>query len=44
MNEFYRSCRKHESVSLHDFSTGYYLLGVLFITRLKSFMHSSNHT
>jgi hypothetical protein len=36
MNESYRSCQKHESMSLHDFSTGYHLLGVLFITCLKS--------
>ena len=42
----YRSCQKHESVSLHDFlSTGRHLLGLWFKINLKvKFMYTSNHT
>jgi hypothetical protein len=32
----YRSCQKYESVSLSDLPTGRHLLGVLFVTNLKS--------
>ena len=32
----YRSCQKYEYVSLRDLPTGRHLLGVLFITSLKS--------
>jgi hypothetical protein len=37
----YRSCQKHESVLLHDLlSIGRHLLGVSFITNLKSNLYT----
>ena len=41
----YRSCQKHESLSLHGLlSTGRHLLGFFFYNKPKvKFMHSSNH-
>jgi hypothetical protein len=41
----WRSCKKHESVTLHySLSTGRHLFGISFITSLKvKFTHNSNH-
>jgi hypothetical protein len=38
----YRSCQKHQSLSLHNLPTGRHLLEVLFISSLKSNICSAN--